>query len=59
VAVAVVFQELVPTIAFDQQQVEIAIVIGVEQRAIDRGAPPRRPRGERWVTFEPFGLSRF
>ena len=34
-AVAVVVQELVPAVAFDQQQVEIAIVIGVEQRAVD------------------------
>ena len=34
-AVAVVVQELVPAAAFDQQQVEVAIVIGVEQRAVD------------------------
>ena len=36
--VSVVVQQLVATIALDQQQIEIAVVVGVEQRAVDGGA---------------------
>ena len=58
-AVAVVVQQLVRAIALDEKQVEIAVVIGIEHRAVDRGpAGAFRTRGRRDVRPSAFlGLS--